>query len=169
MRIRRILLAAILGSLLVGSASAGAYTAEITPFDEEFEQQQAKKAVEQREREVAQANAQKAAEERAQAEAAEQPARERAEVEARLRHENETAEREMSEREARMRAVCHVPALRGHSVAGARALLRRSDCALGALHVRHGRHGSLIVVGQSVAAGAHRPAGSRVAITAARR
>lgn len=157
------MLAALLSSLLVGSASAGAYTVEITPAVEEHARQAAKEAAEQREHEIAQANAQKAAEERAQMEATERHERERAAVEATARRENETTEREAAEREARLTA-CHVPALRGHSIAGARRLLRRSDCALGGLRVRSHGHGSLVVVGQSVAAGARRPAGTHVAI-----
>lgn len=165
MRFLRVFVVLTLLSLLLG-ASAGAYTIEITKEDEEFANQQARKAVEEREREIAQVHA----EERARAEALEREAAQGAEVEAQ-RARAEQAELEASTREAQAEAqalACRVPSLRGHSLAGARRLLHVSNCALGGVHVRRGSHGALVVVGQGLMAGVHRPSGTRVTIVLGR-
>lgn len=76
--------------------------------------------------------------------------------------------REASEREqaapARAPAPCVVPALGGHSLAGARRLLARAHCRLGHVSVRRQRHKLLAVVHQSVAKGRHLASGAAVAI-----
>lgn len=156
-------LAAVVLSLLLVAPSADAYTAEFTlPGMEAAKRAGEDAAKQRREREDAEAAARKAAE-RAPVEAQEQRERERAAVEAAQRHEAEVAEREATERTA-LSVACHVPGLRGHSISGARRLLRASNCTLGRVRIRRGSHGALIVVGQGIAAGAHRPSGTHVTI-----
>jgi hypothetical protein len=117
-----------------------------------------------RELAAAQAEQRQAAIEREERQASEAAVRSAEEAALRQR---EAEALDPSEAPAHAKPRCIVPALRGHSIAGARRLLRRSDCALGTLRVRNHGHGLLRVVGQSVAAGARRPAGTHVAIVLA--
>jgi hypothetical protein len=59
--------------------------------------------------------------------------------------------------------VCRVPALRLHTLAGARRLLRDANCRLGRVRTHHG-HGKLVVESQSPKRGKALPYGSAVSI-----
>jgi hypothetical protein len=99
----------------------------------------------------------------------ERPAREAAERAAKEREVREAGER--AGREAAERAAspsppaCVVPRLEGDSPAAAGHALRGAHCALGKLSMPRGRHGRLVVVGQSIRGGSRRAPGTRVALT----
>ncbi len=101
------------------------------------------------------------AEERLVREAAQWAARELA-----ARQAGERAGREAAEREAAARAArCVVPRLRGDSLIAARRALAAAHCALGAVTAPRGRHGALVVTGQSVPRGRRLARGAKVSLT----
>jgi len=63
------------------------------------------------------------------------------------------------------RVSCHVPKLKGKTLAAARRALKKAHCALGKVHKPHHAHGRLVVRRQSPSAGKVRRAGTRVAVT----
>lgn len=92
------------------------------------------------------------------------------EAEAKHRAEAEQAQRRAVEegerhalRPATVTKVCRVPALRRHTLAGARRLLREADCRLGRVTTHHG-HGKLVVERQSPKRGKTLAHGSAVSI-----
>jgi hypothetical protein len=88
---------------------------------------------------------------------------ERVEAEARIRREREQAPH--SEHRAGGAVQCVVPALRGHSLAGARRLVHGAHCKLGRVTTRHGAHGALMVIRQSPGHGRRLREGAAVSVT----
>jgi hypothetical protein len=82
--------------------------------------------------------------------------------EAERRRAVEEAERD-SLRQPVATKVCRVPALRGHTLAGVRRLLRDANCRLGRVKTHHG-HGELVVQSQSPKRGKTLAHGSAVSI-----
>ena len=66
---------------------------------------------------------------------------------------------------------CRIPKLKGRNLRAAKRLLKAGRCRLGKVtrRGRAARGGTLVVVRQSLRAGARRPVGTRVRITLARR
>ena len=94
------------------------------------------------------------------------------EAENRRLEEAEQAQRRASEaeRDGIRRAatkVCRVPALRRHTLAGARRLLREANCRVGRVTTHHHGHGKTVVASQSPKRGKTLPHGSAVSIVLA--
>jgi hypothetical protein len=110
--------------------------------------------------------------ERAAREAVERAIRERGELEAKEQAERRSREEARVAREAREQAEhalpatvsCHVPALRGHTLTGAKRMLRRAHCSLGTVTKPHNAHGRLVVKSQSQRAGRTLSEGGRVSL-----
>jgi hypothetical protein len=65
-------------------------------------------------------------------------------------------------------ALCRVPALRGHTLSGARRLLRAAHCRLGRVTAVHGAQARLVVRSQHPHRGKALAAGGRVSVTLGR-
>jgi hypothetical protein len=144
-------------ALCFATPAAQAYTAEAPPWVIEGSERAAKEAVEQRERENSEAAARKASEQKA-AEG------ERAAGEA-VARQPEQGQGAGVAQPAEAPPPCIVPRLRGHSLAGARRLLRASHCSLGKVHVhRTARLKALVVIAQGAKQGSELPAASAVAV-----
>jgi hypothetical protein len=146
-------------ALALGFATpaAQAYTAETPPWVIEGSERAAKEAVEQRERENSEAAARKASEQQA-------VEGERAAGETAVR-QPEQGQGAGVDQPAGAPPPCIVPMLRGHSLAGARRLLRVSHCSLGKVHVRRTAHeNALVVIAQGAKQGSELAAASAVAV-----
>jgi hypothetical protein len=141
-----------------GTGGGKAYELE----EERWNLEAARRAAEEAPRLEAERAAKKHAEE-------ERPAREAAERAAALvtaREAGERAARETAQRELRARASrarCRVPALKGETLAAARAALLRGHCRLGSVTGASSRRG-LVVTGQSHPKGARLAHGAAVAV-----
>jgi hypothetical protein len=95
-------------------------------------------------------------------------AQRRAEEEAAARAANEAAAVRQAAEEAQRRAAdsprCDVPALRGHTLRGAKRLLIAAHCKLGKITIRRHGHGALRVTAQSPRRGRALEAGTSVTI-----
>jgi len=80
----------------------------------------------------------------------------------------EQAEREAAKRNAAHAAHCHVPALVGHTLEGARRLLKAADCRLGRVTLTRDRHATARVRGQSPSPHRLLAAGAAIAVTIGR-
>jgi hypothetical protein len=149
--------AVIVVLVFVSPVSVQAYTAEVTPWDEEMTAKRAAEA-------VAQAKARHEEEERKEEERTKaanetnkpKPQEEKSQPELTLSEESE-AEAEVPD--------CVVPSLKGDSLDRARNVLRKHHCQLGKVLKPHGhQHGALVVTGQQTPAGKRLPGGTRIGV-----
>jgi hypothetical protein len=135
----------------------------VTPFEPPMESWVGSSAGAGAERELAAAKVEQEARERAQWLASPQYREEQERKEVQVKEE-ETRAQEAVERRVAQAQRCVVPALKGDSLALARAAVRRAHCRLGRVLAPRIHHGLLVVIRQSVRAGLRRHAAATVAI-----